>query len=62
MATTAYLNNPFAGSRSFNESEQSTFYGRTKQVDDVLFLLHKHKFIAITGQIGSGSLPFFNPV
>lgn len=58
MATTAYLNNPFAGSRSFNESEQSTFYGRTKQVDDVLFLLHKHKFIAITGQIGSGKSSF----
>jgi hypothetical protein len=46
MATKANLLIPFPGCRSFYESEHSSFYGRMKQVDDVLLLLHKHKFIA----------------
>ena len=58
MATIAEQKIPFAGSRSFYESEQASFYGRIKQVDDVLLLLHKHKFIALTGQIGSGKSSF----
>ncbi|MDP4815064.1 MAG: ABC transporter ATP-binding protein, partial [Saprospiraceae bacterium] len=60
MATIAELKIPFAGSRSFYESEQSSFYGRIKQVDDVLLLLHKHKFIALTGQNGSGKSSFLD--
>ena len=60
MATIVEQKIPFAGSRSFYESEQSTFYGRIKQVDDVLLLLHKHKFIALTGQNGSGKSSFLN--
>ncbi len=58
MATKADLLIPFPGCRSFYESEHSSFYGRMKQVDDVLLLLHKHKFIALTGQIGSGKSSF----
>ncbi|MFN6071480.1 MAG: hypothetical protein ACK489_04345 [Bacteroidota bacterium] len=58
MATKANLLIPFPGCRSFYESEHSSFYGRMKQVDDVLLLLHKHKFIALTGQIGSGKSSF----
>jgi len=60
MATIAEQKIPFAGSRSFYESEQASFYGRIKQVDDVLLLLHKHKFIALTGQNGSGKSSFLN--
>jgi len=60
MATIVEQKIPFAGSRSFYESEQSSFYGRIKQVDDVLLLLHKHKFIALTGQNGSGKSSFLN--
>ena len=60
MATIVEQKIPFAGSRSFYESEQSTFYGRIKQVDDVLLLLHKYKFIALTGQNGSGKSSFLN--
>ncbi len=58
MAAIADLKIPFVGSRSFYEAEQSSFYGRSKQVDDVLLLLHKHKFIALSGQIGSGKSSF----
>jgi energy-coupling factor transporter ATP-binding protein EcfA2 len=58
MASIANSPIPFPGCRSFYESEQSSFYGRIKQVDDVLLLLHKHKFIALTGQIGSGKSSF----
>ena len=58
MASIANSLLPFVGCRSFYESEQSSFYGRMKQVDDVLLLLHKHKFIALTGQIGSGKSSF----
>jgi len=60
MATIAEQKIPFAGSRSFYESEQSSFYGRIKQVDDVLLFLHKHKFIALTGQNGSGKSSFLD--
>ena len=60
MATIAEQKIPFAGSRSFYESEQASFYGRIKQVDDVLLLLHKHKFIALTGQNGSGKSSFLD--
>lgn len=58
MAAIANSLIPFPGCRSFHESEQASFYGRNKQVDDVLLLLHKHKFIALTGQIGSGKSSF----
>lgn len=58
MATKANSLIPFPGCRSFYESEHSSFFGRIKQVDDVLLLLHKHKFIALTGQIGSGKSSF----
>lgn len=58
MAAIANSLIPFPGCRSFYESEQASFYGRNKQVDDVLLLLHKHKFIALTGQIGSGKSSF----
>jgi energy-coupling factor transporter ATP-binding protein EcfA2 len=58
MASIGNSLKPFPGCRSFYESEQSSFYGRMKQVDDVLLLLHKHKFISLTGQIGSGKSSF----
>ena len=58
MASIANSLIPFPGCRSFYESEQSSFHGRMKQVDDVLLLLHKHKFIVLTGQIGSGKSSF----
>ena len=58
MASIGNSLKPFPGCRSFYESEQSSFYGRMKQVDDVLLLLHKHKFIALIGQIGSGKSSF----
>lgn len=58
MSIIAHSKIPFAGCRSFNESEQSSFYGRSKQVDDVLLLLQKHKFIVISSQVGSGKSSF----
>ncbi|MGB0522040.1 MAG: hypothetical protein ACPGJS_03730 [Flammeovirgaceae bacterium] len=48
------ITNPFVGLRSFNEEESHLFFGREKQVDELLLRLRKHHFLAVIGTSGSG--------
>ena len=48
------ITNPFVGLRSFNEHESHLFFGREKQVDELLLRLRKHHFLAVIGTSGSG--------
>jgi len=49
-----YIKNPYPGIRSFDTSESDLFFGREKQTTDLLNILKRTHFIAITGASGSG--------
>lgn len=46
--------NPFPGLRSFEENEEYLFFGREKQIDDLLDQLEQTHFLAVIGTSGSG--------
>jgi WD40 repeat protein/energy-coupling factor transporter ATP-binding protein EcfA2 len=46
--------NPFPGLRSFEEDEDVLFFGREKQVDELLTKLRTTRFLAVIGSSGSG--------
>ena len=46
--------NPFPGLRPFNQEEDYLFFGREQQVAELVTLLRKQRFIAVTGTSGSG--------
>lgn len=46
--------NPFPGLRSFEEEEEYLFFGREKQIDDLINKLSKTRFLAVVGSSGSG--------
>jgi len=46
--------NPYPGLRPFQEADASLFFGREKQVKDLLALLEGHRFLAVVGDSGSG--------
>ncbi|MEM6723733.1 MAG: hypothetical protein AAF598_06820 [Bacteroidota bacterium] len=48
------LTNPFPGLRSFEPSESDLFFGREKQIDELLRKLRANRFLAIVGNSGSG--------
>ncbi len=48
------LVNPFVGLRSFEESEDYLFFGRGKQIDELLKKLKNSHFLAVIGSSGSG--------
>ena len=45
---------PYPGLRPFERSESKIFFGRQKQVDDLLQRLKQEKFLAVLGASGSG--------
>ncbi len=45
---------PFVGLRSFEVDEEYLFFGREKQVDDLVRNLQKTRFLAVLGASGSG--------
>ncbi len=49
-----YIKNPYPGIRSFELGEEHLFFGREKQTKELLNVLTKTHFIAITGASGSG--------
>ena len=46
--------NPFPGLRSFEEDEEYLFFGRERQVDELLKKLAATRFLAVVGASGSG--------
>jgi len=49
-----YVKNPYPGIRSFRVEESHLFFGREKQINELLDILNRSNFIAITGASGSG--------
>jgi energy-coupling factor transporter ATP-binding protein EcfA2 len=54
IAQTAVRFNPFPGLRSFEADEEHLFFGRERQVDDLLARLRRTRFLAVVGTSGSG--------
>ena len=54
MLTDTTIFNPFPGLRSFEENEDVLFFGREKQVDELVKKLRLVKFLAVIGSSGSG--------
>jgi WD40 repeat protein/energy-coupling factor transporter ATP-binding protein EcfA2 len=48
------ISNPFPGLRAFEEDEDVLFFGREKQVDELLTKLRTTRFLAVIGSSGSG--------
>jgi WD40 repeat protein len=48
------INNPFIGLRAYKESEGAVFFGRDKQVGELLTSLQTSKLVEITGTAGCG--------
>ena len=48
------IKNPYPGIRSFRIEENHLFFGRKKQTNELLEILNKTHFVAITGASGSG--------
>ncbi|MEM7351807.1 MAG: hypothetical protein AAF657_13500, partial [Acidobacteriota bacterium] len=46
--------NPYPGLRSFEPDEDHLFFGREKQIDDLLKRLRKSRFLSVVGSSGSG--------
>lgn len=54
MMTEQEYFNPFPGLRSFEEEEEYLFFGREKQIDELIQKLSKTRFLAVIGASGSG--------
>lgn len=51
---TDFTKNPFPGLRSFEIKDAQYFFGREKQIDEVVEKLNEFKFTAVLGPAGSG--------
>lgn len=54
MLDTEIRTNPFPGLRSFEQDEEYLFFGREKQIDELLKKLRTTKFLSVIGASGSG--------
>jgi uncharacterized RDD family membrane protein YckC/energy-coupling factor transporter ATP-binding protein EcfA2 len=52
--------NPFPGLRPFEEEEEHLFFGRERQVDNMINKLAKSHFLAVVGTSGSGKSSLVN--
>ncbi|MDX2302549.1 MAG: hypothetical protein NW226_07090 [Microscillaceae bacterium] len=58
QTSTIRVKNPFPGLRPFNENESHLYFGRDKQVREVLDKLTQNRFVAIIGTSGIGKSSF----
>jgi energy-coupling factor transporter ATP-binding protein EcfA2 len=54
------MSNPFPGLRPFREEEEHLFFGREKQVDQMIDKLAATRFLAVVGTSGSGKSSLVN--
>ena len=54
------LRNPFPGLRPFRPDEDHLFFGREEQVDSMITILGKRRFLAVVGTSGSGKSSLVN--
>lgn len=56
MSTSTYtvVKNPYPGLRSYSESESPIFFGRERQLDELLRKIRANRFLAVTGSRSSG--------
>lgn len=52
--------NPFPGLRPFREDEDYLFFGRENQIDSMVNILAKRRFLAVVGTSGSGKSSLVN--
>ena len=48
------IKNPYPGLRPFEPNEFENFFGRDRQIDELLTRLREHRFVAVLGLSGSG--------
>lgn len=51
---------PYPGLRSFEPSERTFFFGRERQLDELLRKLRSNRFLAVVGSNGNGKSSFVN--
>ena len=54
MSSEDNLISPFPGIRPYTKKEAENFYGREREVEDVLSILKRYKLVTICGKSGSG--------
>ncbi len=54
MVYSQLKNNPFPGIRSFDVGEHHIFFGRERQIGEIIEKLHERRFISVIGASGSG--------
>ena len=58
--TTTFTSNPYPGLRPFKYEESHLFFGREKQIKEVIEKLTKNRFVGIFGTSGIGKSSFIN--
>jgi len=53
-AVAAAVKNPYPGLRPFEPDEFESFFGRDRQINELLMRLRDHRFVAVVGLSGSG--------
>jgi len=53
-AATVGVQNPYPGLRPYDVDEFGSFFGRDRQIDELLVRLRDHRFVAVVGLSGSG--------
>ena len=54
IVTATAIKNPYPGLRPFGPEEFESFFGRDRQIDQLLTRLRDHRFVAVVGLSGSG--------
>ena len=60
-AASVAIQNPYPGLRPFEVEEFESFFGRDRQIDELLGRLRARRFVAVVGLSGSGKSSFDSP-